>query len=136
MTPEKIAFIVAATILGLFLLVFIVIKAPKRLKQEKFRRNWRELQARCADKDQWSQAIIEADDLLAKALKKKRIKGSSTGERLVAAQRIFTDNDAVWFGHKLRTRIDANPDIHLTKTDVKRALMGLGQGLKDLGALR
>ena len=57
------------------------------------------------------------------------------GERLVEAQKIFTNNDAVWFGHKLRTRIEMNPEMTLNKNDVQKALYGLRQGLKDIGAL-
>lgn len=136
MSPEKIAFIVAVIFVIFSVLLLIIQRLPKRLKQEKFRKRWRELQKKCSDKEQWRHAVIEADDLLASALKKKRIKGGSMGERLVEAQKIFTDNDSVWFGHKLRTKLDANPEFDLQKEDVKRALMGIGQALKDLGALR
>ena len=136
MSPEKIAFIVAICFVSLSLLIFIIQRLPKKLKKEKFKRKWRDLQSKCADQDKWREAITEADDLLASALKKRRIKGSTMGERMVEAQRIFSDNDAVWFGHKLRTRIDANPELKLQKEDVKRALMGIGQGLKDLGAFK
>lgn len=136
MSPEKIVFIVVVSFLGLCLIALVAIKGPKRVKQEHFRRKWRALQGRCSDKEQWTVAIIEADNLLAEALKKKRIKGKSTGERLVEVQRMLTDNDAVWFGHKLRAKIDVSPDIPLNKSDVKRALMGIGQALKDIGALK
>jgi hypothetical protein len=136
MSPEKIAFFVVISIFSLLFIAFLIIKGPKRIKQEHFRRKWRTLQARCSDKSQWGTAVVEADNLLAEALKKKRIKGSSTGERLVEVQRTLTDNDAVWFGHKLRAKIDADPDIKLNQADVKRALMGIGQALKDIGALK
>jgi hypothetical protein len=111
-------------------------KFPKRINQDKFMERWKKLQQRCADEAQWALAIVEADDLLAEALKKKRYKGKSIGERLVEAQKNFTDNDSVWFGHKLRTKLDLNPEIKLTQTDVQKALLGLRQGLKDIGALK
>ena len=57
------------------------------------------------------------------------------GERLVDAQKVFTDNDGVWYAHKLRKKVEAEPDFKLKKTDVKDALIGIRQGLKDLGAL-
>jgi hypothetical protein len=129
-------------VLGAFGLLVVVSvaglifrKAPRRLKQDYFISRWKRVQQRCPDKSQWGQAIIEADDLLNEALKKKRFKGSGMGERLVEAQKHFTNNDAVWFGHKLRTKIDMNPEIQLTKNDVQKALYGLRQGLKDIGAL-
>jgi hypothetical protein len=110
-------------------------RLPRKLKKEHFVRRWKLLQQRCPDKTQWSQAIVEADDLLGEALKKKRFKGKSTGERLVSAQQNFTNNDVVWFGHKLRKQIDQAPALKLKKSDVQKALYGLGQGLKDIGAL-
>jgi hypothetical protein len=57
------------------------------------------------------------------------------GERLVKAQRLLTDNDGVWFGHKLRNRIEEGENVKLKETEVKDALMGIRQALKDLGAL-
>lgn len=136
MSPEKIAFIIAVCFVCFSLGILIIQRLPKRLKQEKFKKKWRDLQKKCADPEQWRSAIIEADNLLASALKKKRVKGSSMGERMVEAQKIFSDNDAAWFGHKLRTKLDSNPELQPAKDDVKRALMGIGQALKDLGAIR
>lgn len=136
MSPEKIVFIIAVCFVIVSIITFVFVKLPKRLKQDKFREQWRALQARCSDKEQWNLAVVEADDLLAMALKKKKIKGNSTGERLVAAQKLFSDNDAVWYGHKLRTKLDADSETKLKQDEVKKALMGIGLGLKDLGALR
>lgn len=133
---EEYAAIGCAAILGCIIIGLIIWKAPKRFKHDTYRKRWIALQSRCSDKAQWSQAIIEADDLLDEALRKKRYKGKTAGERLVEAQRDFANNDAVWFGHKLRTRIDANPTISLRKQDVQKALIGLRDGLKDIGALK
>lgn len=120
---------------GLFLLGLIIWKFPRRAKKSYYVKHWKKLQKLCADSTKWPQAIIEADDLLNDALKKKRFKGKNMGERLVEAQKNFTDNDGVWFGHKLRTKIDLNPDITLRKEDVQKALLSLRQAMKDIGAL-
>lgn len=135
MSPEQIVTIVGASLAGLFLVGIIFTKLPKRLKQEKFKIKWRALQKRCSDQAEWTKLIIEADDLLDEALKKKRIKGKTMGERLVAVQKNFTDNDSVWYAHKLRKKIDLDPEIELKKPEVQKALMGFLQGLKDVGAL-
>ncbi len=119
----------------LALTIIIFKKVPKRLKRDYYATKWKKLQDRCPDKTQWATAIMEADSLLDEALRKKRYKGKSAGERMVEAQKIFTNNDAVWFGHKLRTKLDANPELPLTQNDVQKALIGLRQGLKDIGAL-
>ena len=110
-------------------------KIPKRLNQQYFTKEWRYLQAMCANKDTWPLAIINADKLLDVALKKRRFSGKTMGERLVAAQRKLSNNDGVWHAHKLRNRLVHEQDVKLKERDVKDALVGIRQALKDLGAL-
>ena len=110
-------------------------KIPKRLNQSYFVKEWRYLQAMCSSKDTWPLAIINADKLLDTALKKRKFTGKTMGERLVSAQRKLTNNDGVWFAHKLRNKLVHEQDINLKEKDVKEALVGIRQALKDLGAL-
>lgn len=135
MSFEAYVAIIVGGLIIISLLSIVIWKFPKRIKREYYVTRWRNLQKRLPAREQWPQAIIEADDLLNEALKVKRFKGKNMGERMVDAQKHFTNNDGVWFGHKLRTRIDQNPDIKLGKNDVQKALFGLRQGLKDVGAL-
>ena len=107
----------------------------KPLDKAYFSKKWQESQVLCANKETWPLAIINADKLLDEALKKRRYKGKSMGERLAAAQRDLSDNDSVWYGHKLRNRLVHESDVNLTKSNVRDALMGLRQALRDLGAL-
>jgi hypothetical protein len=118
-------------------IVFLVrwIRRPKPLDKPYFQRKWRKLQKLCGDKKTWPEAIIEADTLLDEALKKKRFSGKNMGERLVKAQRLLTDNDKVWFSHKLRAKLESEPKAKLQEKAVKDALVGTRQALKDLGAL-
>lgn len=117
-------------------IVMIVLRRkPKALKVEYFQEKWVELQKKCGSKDTWPAAVVAADKLLDEALKKRKIGGKNMGERMVKAQRIFTDNDMVWFGHKLRNRIEADQAAKLKEAEVKDALIGIRQALKDLGAL-
>ena len=122
-------------ILGAAIFMLIRKYKPQKLSPEYFQEKWKELQKLLKNKAQWAEAITDADKLLDEALKKRRMRGRSMGERLVKAQRQFTDNDGVWFGHKLRNKIDSQPDTKLKQKEVKQALMGIRQGLKDLGAL-
>ena len=101
-----------------------------------FTRRWRGLQKMCSDKTTWPLAIIDADKLLDEALKKSRFKGKTMGERLVTAQRSLSNNDGVWFAHKLRNKLVHEQYDNLRETDVKEALVGFRQALKDLGALK
>lgn len=107
------------------------------IKTKRFSRRWQELQANCASRKTWPQAIIDADDLLSEALKKAGYKGKNTGERLVAAQHDLTANEMVWLGHKLRKRLSQEEiDVRkLKKKDVLNALAGFRQALRDVGAL-
>ncbi len=135
MSPE--AFLVAGlACLALFILLIVVaIKFARRLRGDHFTRKWKSLQKKLPNRQGWRQAIIEADDLLDDALRKKKFKGKTTGERMVNAQKIFTDNDGVWYGHKLRRKIDKNQDYVPKKQEMRKALLGLRVGLKDIGAM-
>lgn len=139
MTPEAKAAIVGAGIVALtFIVVIIKIgyrRAPMRIKKSKYQAKWKKLQAYCKDKKTWPEALTSADELLDKALIKRGYKGKNMGERLVNAQKKFTDNDSMWFGHKLARKVEEDPELKLKEKDVKDALLGIGQALKDLGAL-
>jgi hypothetical protein len=110
-------------------------RIPKKLKVDQFICDWKELQGYCRDKATWPQAIAEADKLLDRALKKRKFKGKRMGERMVSAQRVISDNDRLWFAHNLAKKVIADPKIKLKEADVKAALIGFRQALKDIGAL-
>ena len=126
--------IAAIGVIALIAGALIKRRIPKRLNQQYFVKEWRYLQAMCTNKDTWPLAIINADKLLDVALKRRRFVGKTMGERMVAAQRKFTNNDGVWYAHKLRNRLVHEQDVHLREKDVKDALVGIRQALKDLGA--
>lgn len=134
------SFTSAMIILGIFVALLIVViylikKWPRRLKPGFYTNKWKALQKLCKEKATWPEALSEADKLLDKALKKRKFKGKSMGERLVSAQRSFSNNDAVWFAHNVCKKVLADPDIRLREDDVKAALVGFRQGLRDIGAL-
>lgn len=107
----------------------------RKLKVKDFTQQWSELQKHCATRKTWPLAIIEADKLLEKALKTKRYKGKTTGERLVAAQHELTDNETVWFAHKFASKIAGEDVRKLKKNEVLKSLSGFREALRDLGAL-
>lgn len=122
--------------LGAFVGGFLWWRGRKRpLKQEYFREKWNDLQKLLRNKERWDVALVQADNLLDVALKKRHIRGHNMGERLVKAQRMFTDNDGVWFAHKLRNKIESEPELKLKDKEIKQALLAIRQALKDLGAL-
>jgi hypothetical protein len=120
----------------LFAAAFFKRRNVPKLNHEYFGMRWKELQALCSDKKTWPLAIIDADKLLDEALKRSRYRGKTMGERLVTAQHNISNNDSVWFAHKLRNKIVHEQHVSLKEADVKNALIGFRQALKDLGALK
>ena len=126
--------IVVLVLLGVIFGAGYLKRRPKGLDAQYFQAKWKEAQAHCKDKSTWPLAVINADKLLDEALKRRKFKGKTMGERMVSAQRELSDNDAVWYAHKLRNRLVHEADVKLKENDVKKALIGIRQALKDLGA--
>ncbi|HET8670171.1 MAG TPA: hypothetical protein VFM05_05935 [Candidatus Saccharimonadales bacterium] len=122
-------------LVGLVLVALFMRGRPRRLNVAWYQQEWKDMQKLLANKNTWAQAVIDADKLLDRALKEKRFGGKAMGERLTKAQRVIGDNEGVWFGHKLRTKLDSDESIKLKEADVKQALIGIREALKDLGAL-
>ncbi len=91
----------------------------------------------CISRKTWPKAVFDADTLLDKALKQCHYKGKTTGERLVAAQRDLSFNEAIWFSHKFSQKLkEGDIDVRkLKKKEVLMALAGFREALRDLGAL-
>jgi hypothetical protein len=132
------AFLIGAITFGVVIL-FLVSRFGRKLVQpvnrKYFDKQWSEILSRVKSPEGMTLAVIDADKLLDEALKRRGYKGKTMGERLVAAQRTLSNNDAVWYAHKLRNRLVHEPNVRLRKNDAKNALAGIKQGLIDLGAL-
>lgn len=124
-----------AVLAGVVLGILYLRRRPKPMNVEQFQNDWKEMQKLCRDKTKWPEAVVEADKLLDVALQKRKFRGDTMGKRMLKAQRLFSDSDAVWSAHKLRSKIDADPTTKLKEAEVKQALVGTRQALKDLGAL-
>lgn len=133
-----IIFLAGIILFGVAVLILVGFIGKKRFgftSQKYFRDKWVELLTRVRTPEGMVLAVIDADKLLDEALRRKHFRGKTTGERLVAAQRSLSDNDAVWYAHKLRNRLVHEPNIKLKKSEAQSALAGFRQGLKDLGML-
>ena len=126
----------SAVVLALLVLIgWLLARRPRSLDTAYYETKWQELQKLLKDQTTWPLAIIDADKLLDRALKARRYKGKTMGERLVAAQHDIQSNDEAWFGHKLRNKLVHETSIKLKERDVRDALVGIKRALKDLGAL-
>lgn len=133
---NKIAVIIIAVIVVLAVVGLFIRLSRRRVKPDQFKQKWLDLQKFCASKETWPLAIITADKLLDEALRKKRFKGKSMGERLVAAQKQLTDNDGVWYAHNIAKKLLDEAAIRLKQADVKKSLVGYRQALRDLGVMK
>lgn len=138
-SPKMTMILAAVGVLVILVVLFgssiIVRRSRRNSKYASFKPRWQEVQKLCGKSDTWPMAVINADKLLDDALKLGGFKGKTMGERLVAAQRTLSDNDGVWFGHKLRNKLVHEDMSKLPKEDVQIALKGLRQALIDLGML-
>ena len=116
-------------------LIWLISRYRHKIHPLYFKQQWLELQKFCASRETWPLAVINADKLLDEALKKRRLKGKSMGERLVSAQRQLSNNDGVWFAHNLAKKLVGEASLKLRESDVKKSLVGVRQALRDLGAL-
>lgn len=135
MNLTLIAIIIAGLLVTALAAAIVFKRMPRKLNVEQFVEEWKSLQAHCKDKTMWSTALKDADALFDKALKRRKFKGKSMGERMVSAQRSITNNDQLWFAHNLAKKVIADPATRLKEADVKAALIGFRQALKDVGAL-
>jgi hypothetical protein len=128
--------VVVVVILGIALGTgYFVRRKPSSLNKEHFKERWQAAQALCSQQETWPLAVINADKLLDEALKRLKYRGKTMGERMVAAQHEISNNDGMWYGHKLRNKLVHEEMKKLRKQDVMEALIGFREALKDLGAL-
>lgn len=136
MNPLTLTISLASVLAGVIIGLIIFKRRPRKLKRDRFVQEWRELQKLCRVKSSWPDALKEADRLLNKALKKRKFKGRTIGARMVAAQRSFNDNDAIWYAHNLTKKVSAKgSELELKQSDVKETLVSYREALSDLGAL-
>lgn len=137
--PTLVAFIAGVLIVGILLIVVISItkRGPAPLDVEKYRRRWLavEQQLKRDEQSSYHLAILNADKLVDQALKDRRIKGTTMGERMKAVNSRWSNANAVWAAHKLRNQVAHEHDVQITYDTARRALAALKQALKDLGAI-
>lgn len=136
MIPIIIGSVTAVLVIGSVTAYVLIKKRKRRNPPGYFQKEWLAVQRLCARKDSWALAVINADKLLDRALKTKRMKGKSMGERMVSAQRQIGDNDSAWFAHNMAKKLSADTGYVMRESEAKKALVGVGRVLKDMGLLR
>ncbi|MCA9347968.1 hypothetical protein KC867_01000, partial [Candidatus Saccharibacteria bacterium] len=83
MSTEFLVAIIGGILAILGLITFATRRTRKGLDRKYFQIKWRELQKGLNKPESWPMAVIQADNLFDEALKRRRFKGKTMGERLV-----------------------------------------------------
>lgn len=114
---------------------FLSFKASEISEVEK---KWREISRRMERniEAEAKLAILEADELLGKALSNAGYKGETFSSKLEAAGReVLPEISMIKEMHKLRNDIVADPSFHLSLQEAKRVIAVYKKALEDLGTL-
>lgn len=130
-------FIIIGIIVIILIGGFIFIKQKKSSKKiDKFIKRWTTLQGLCLDQKNWSKVVLQSDKVFSDVLRFKGFKGKNIGERIVAAQHSLSDNDTIWFCHKLANQIMNDKIVITDKKVLIKAINGYRQALIDMSILK
>ncbi len=125
---------ISAAIIVLVAVAYLIYR--QNLQKKRLVKRWNSLMKLVRKKSKWSEFAVEADKLIVDTLKFKRFKGHNAGEKIVSAQHVFSNNDDVWFCHKLATQVSSEKIPIEDKEVVLRLIHSCRQSLIDLDILR
>lgn len=132
-------FLLAVLIVGalVMIVIFVTGRGPAELNRKKYQEKWLAIESSLEKNvpTSYTMAIMNADKLLDLALREKRIKGNTMGERMKHAQAMWSNANVTWAAHKLRNRIAHEDDVVISYDIARRGLASFKQSLKDLGAI-
>jgi len=129
------ALLIAAIIGAVYLMV--TTKHGAQLNVQRYQTKWLEIEnsVRRDNAASWQLAIMNADKLLDQALRERKFKGQTMGERMKSAQKTWKSANHVWGAHKVRNQLAHEVNAAVTYDITLRSLGAFKQGLKDLGAI-
>lgn len=130
-----IAVLIAAVVGVVYLLV--MSKQGPALNVQRYQTKWLEIEnsVRRDNSASWQLAIMNADKLLDQALRERRFKGRTMGERMKSAQKVWKNANHVWGAHKVRNQLAHEVNASVSYDTTLRSLSAFKQALKDLGAI-
>lgn len=134
MTDQLQIYFVFALVIIFGIVVLAVIsrrrqKLPKR-DMDFIISQWNEISSRVSIDPKHS--LIEADKLIDFTLKKKGYMGSF-GDKLKAAEKLFSHIDDIWAAHKLRNNLVHEVGFTVNEGQARSALSSFKKALSDLG---
>ena len=137
--PATIFFLAAVLIAAVVGVVYLLVmsKQGPALNVQRYQTKWLEIEnsVRRDNDASWQLAIMNADKLLDQALRERRFKGQTMGERMKSAQKVWKNANHVWGAHKVRNQLAHEVNAHISYDTTLRSLSAFKQALKDLGAI-
>ena len=136
--PAGIFILVAVLIAAVVGVVYLMVMSKQpALNVQRYQTKWLEIEnsVRRDNSASWQLAIINADKLLDQALRDRRYKGQTMGERMKSAQKTWKNANHVWGAHKIRNQLAHEVNAIVSYDITLRSLSAFKQGLKDLGAI-
>lgn len=135
-----IIFFLIVVLIGAFIAViylFLSSKNGSQLNVTRYQTQWLAIENSVTrgNEASWQVAIMSADKLLDQALRDRRFKGQTMGERMKAAAKTWKNANHVWGAHKIRNQLAHEVDTQLSYEVTLRSLSAFKQALKDLGAI-
>ena len=137
--PAGIFILVAILLAAIVGVVYLMVttKHGSQLNVQRYQTKWLEIENSVTRDNaaSWQLAIMNADKLLDQALRERRFKGQTMGERMKSAQKTWKNANHVWGAHKIRNQLAHEVNANVTYDITLRSLSAFKQGLKDLGAI-
>ena len=137
--PAGIFILVAVLIAAVVGVVYLLItsKHGSQLNVQRYQTKWLEIENSVTRDNaaSWQLAIMNADKLLDQALRERRFRGQTMGERMKSAGDTWKNANHVWSAHKIRNQLAHEVNANVTYDITLRSLSAFKQGLKDLGAI-
>lgn len=137
--PASMFLLIAILIIAVVGVIYlsITLKSSSRLNVARYQTKWLEIEnsVRRDNPASWQVAIFNADKLVDQALRDRKFKGQTMGERMKAAQKTWSNANYIWGAHKIRNQLAHETDVKISYELTLRSLSAFKQGLKDLGAI-
>lgn len=133
--------IILTAIIGIAVIAAVTLLPHKvnPVNKDYYKKKWQEIVALIRDPNSsdihYKMVVIEADKLFDHAMKAKKIKGETMGERLKTLGSSASNINDVWRVHKLRNKLVHEPDASVNRRQSSDALRVYKRALKDIGVV-
>jgi hypothetical protein len=138
-TSPNVFLLISIAIVAIVAVIYLVFssKTGPKLNMAKYQTKWLEIENSLnrENPSSYHMAIFNADKLVDQALRERRFRGQTMGERMKSANNVWSNANHVWGAHKIRNQLAHESDVQVTREIALRSLSAFKQALKDLGAI-